>query len=86
VGHLAHRRRKIAEMHRCGRRHASRCTWRSNQDLTPWRWFFSRPISIVLIVLLLLSVLGPTRLGQRVQHGLFGARAAPGSRQAERVA
>jgi putative tricarboxylic transport membrane protein len=36
-------------------------------DATP---FFTRPISIILVGLLLLSVLGPTRVGQAVQRRL----------------
>lgn len=40
-------------------------------DATP---FFTRPISIVLVVLLLLSVLGPTRVGQAVQRRLARRR------------
>ena len=40
-------------------------------DATP---FFTRPISIILVVLLLMSVLGPTQLGRAVQRRLTRRR------------
>ena len=43
-------------------------------DPTP---FFTRPISVILAALLLLSILGPTRVGQAAQawvSGRFGRR------------